>query len=103
MNETTQKLYDEKKAAHPDRIILVRLGDFYEALGADARTVAKVLEITLTQRKGIDLTGMPYHVLERWVAKLLLAGHKVAVIDGNECSLFDVEDKQLVRKLISSR
>ena len=40
----------EFKAAYPDSLLLIRMGDFYEAFDEDAHTLSKVLGITLTPR-----------------------------------------------------
>ena len=42
--------YRELKAAHPDTIVLYRLGDFYETFDDDAKLVAEKLSVTLTHR-----------------------------------------------------
>jgi hypothetical protein len=43
--------YFEIKDERPDIILLMRVGDFFEAYGADAETVSRELEITLTGRE----------------------------------------------------
>lgn len=74
--------YDAFKASQPaGTILLLKLGDFYEVLGDDAGTVAKLLEITLTHDQGVPMAGIPFHCLDRWTAKLTDAGHKVAVAE----------------------
>ncbi|MBP7206087.1 MAG: hypothetical protein KBA54_06165, partial [Candidatus Cloacimonetes bacterium] len=40
--------YQEVKQAHPDKLILFRMGDFYETFFEDAHTAARILNITLT-------------------------------------------------------
>ena len=78
------KQYNRIKAAHPDTILLFRVGDFYETFGSDAVIAAKVLGIILTKRGNgsaseIDLAGFPHHSLDTYLPKLVRAGHKVAV------------------------
>ena len=80
------KQYNRIKAAHPDTILLFRVGDFYETFGSDAIIAAKVLGIILTKRGNgsaseIDLAGFPHHSLDTYLPKLVRAGHKVAVCD----------------------
>ena len=57
------KQYEEAKAASGDAILLFRMGDFYELFHEDAKTVARVLGLTLTSRdKGenpIPMAGFP--------------------------------------------
>jgi len=42
--------YKRIKAEHEDKILLFRLGDFYEMFFTDAEIAARDLEITLTAR-----------------------------------------------------
>ena len=78
--------YQRVKQAHPDAIVLFRLGDFYETFGEDAERAAPILGVTLTGRemgKGqrFPMAGVPYHACEAYVGKLLKAGLRVAVCD----------------------
>ncbi len=77
--------YKEAKQSHPDSIIMLRMGDFYELFYDDAVTAAKELEITLTKRgkgeKSAPLAGVPYHALEGYLAKLVNIGYKVAIVE----------------------
>lgn len=78
--------YWDVKAAHPDKIILFRMGDFFEMFHRDAETAAPVLGIALTSRnkKSQDETpmcGVPHHSISGSINKLLLAGFKVAICD----------------------
>ena len=67
----------------PDAILFFRLGDFYEMFFEDAEVGARVLDIQLTSRNkdGVPLCGVPYHSAEPYIAKLLKAGHKVAICE----------------------
>jgi DNA mismatch repair protein MutS len=80
-----QEQYNQIKQAHPDEIVLFRLGDFYEAFHDDAHTISKVLGITLTGRgkdeKRIPMAGIPHHALDNYLPKLLKAGLKVAMVN----------------------
>ena len=75
--------YAQQKAQMPDAILLFRIGDFYETFYDDAKTVAKVLGLTLTARsKGdnpVPMAGVPHHALETYLARLVQAGLKVAI------------------------
>ncbi|MHB8232997.1 MAG: MutS N-terminal domain-containing protein, partial [bacterium] len=42
--------YGKIKAAHPDTILLFRMGDFFETFEEDAKIASKVLGSTLTNR-----------------------------------------------------
>mgnify|MGYP003393664334 CR=1 FL=1 len=78
--------YWDVKAAHMDKIVMFRMGDFYEMFHDDAVKAAPILEIALTQRnkKSEDETpmcGMPHHSIAGPINKLLASGNKVAICD----------------------
>lgn len=81
----------ELKEKHPDYIILMRIGDFYEGREDDARVMAKVLGITLSLRNSEPCAAFPHHALDTYLPKLIKAGHKVALCD-------PVENPQPVRR-----
>jgi DNA mismatch repair protein MutS len=77
--------YFALKQEHPGIIIAIRVGDFYEFYGEDAETAASTLEITLTGRddggERIPMAGVPHHAFEKYAARLVQAGLKVAICD----------------------
>ncbi len=80
------KQYFAIKNKHPERILFFRMGDFYELFGDDAVVASSILGIALTSRGHgnsgkLPLAGIPYHTLDRYLVKILKAGHKVAVCD----------------------
>jgi len=75
------KQYNALKAAHPHAILFFRLGDFYEVFGEDARIAAPVMGVVLTKRQGLEMCGVPHHSYTNYLAKLIKAGHKVAIAD----------------------
>jgi DNA mismatch repair protein MutS len=81
-----RRQYLQIKAQYPDTIVLFRLGDFYETFDQDAKIVAQVCDIVLTSRpigagKRVPLAGVPYHAVDGYIAKLINAGHRVAIVD----------------------
>jgi len=76
--------YQELKAAHPQAILFFRLGDFYEMFGEDARLAAPLLGLVLTSRQDVPMCGVPHHNFKTYVARLLRAGHKIAVAEQME-------------------
>ena len=92
-----QRQYLQLKKQYPDCIMMFRLGDFYEMFNEDARTASPVLDIILTARgEGVDkwpMCGVPYHAVDGYIAKLLLAGHTVAIAD-------QVEDASQAKGLV---
>ena len=69
------------KAQHKDAVLFFRLGDFYEMFNDDAIEVSKLLNLTLTQRTGSPMCGIPYHASRIYIARLLRAGKKVAICE----------------------
>ena len=77
------------KKQHPGALVLFRLGDFYELFYDDAVAASRLLQITLTARnkeKGepVPMCGVPYHAAENYIARLIRAGHKVAICEQME-------------------
>jgi DNA mismatch repair protein MutS len=78
--------YLRVKAEHPDKLVLYRMGDFYELFYADAERAAPLLDITLTARGAsagapIPMAGVPYHAVEQYLAKLIRLGESVAICE----------------------
>ncbi len=77
------------KAQYPDCLLFYRMGDFYEMFFNDAIMASAILDITLTKRgktqgDEIPMCGVPFHAHEAYMAKLIRAGHKVAICDQTE-------------------
>jgi DNA mismatch repair protein MutS len=79
--------YVELKAAHPERVLLYRLGDFFECFFEDAVELSRALELTLTGKEGgkaigrVPMAGIPHHAAERYCADLIRRGYSVALCD----------------------
>ena len=78
--------WTEIKAQFSDCLIFFRLGDFYEAFNEDAERFAAVCDVVLTSRpvsKGvrIPMAGVPYHAVDGYIASLVRAGVKVAIVE----------------------
>jgi len=78
--------YFRAKAEHPDKLLLYRMGDFYELFYADAERAARLLDITLTARGAsagapIPMAGVPYHAVEGYLARLMKLGESVAICE----------------------
>jgi len=78
--------YFAAKAEYPDTLVFFRMGDFYELFYDDARTAARLLDITLTQRGAsagapIPMAGVPYHAVEGYLARLIKLGESVAICE----------------------
>ncbi|MGD0962450.1 MAG: DNA mismatch repair protein MutS [Candidatus Acidiferrales bacterium] len=92
MTEPTTPLmqqYTGLKKQYPAALLLFRLGDFYELFYEDAIAAARILQITLTARnkekgQAVPMCGVPYHAAENYIARLIRAGHKVAICEQME-------------------
>lgn len=72
------------KSFAKDALLLFRMGDFYEAFYEDAAIVAKELELTLTKRQDIPMSGLPHFTSEGYIDKLVAKGYKVAIAEQTE-------------------
>ena len=79
--------YVELKTAHPERVLLYRLGDFFECFFEDAIQLSRLLELTLTGKEAgkaigrVPMAGIPHHAAERYCAELVGRGLSVALCD----------------------
>ena len=67
-------------------LILLRLGDFYEALNDHATTLANELNLTLTGRdcgldKRVPMVGIPVHAVDSYINKIIERGYKVILAE----------------------
>ncbi|HTZ51883.1 MAG TPA: DNA mismatch repair protein MutS [Spirochaetia bacterium] len=83
MADTTPMMsqYRRIKDEFTDSIVFFRLGDFYEMFDGDAREASVLLDLTLTQRQGVPMCGVPHHAAAAYVSRLLAAGRKVAICE----------------------
>lgn len=90
--------YMKTKEEYPDCILFYRLGDFYEMFFDDAKTVSRELELTLTGKScGLEerapMCGVPYHVVDGYLSRLVSKGYKVAICE-------QMEDPALAKGLV---
>jgi DNA mismatch repair protein MutS len=81
--------YFALKAEAPDCLLFYRMGDFFELFFDDARVAAAILDIALTARgehlgAPIPMCGVPVHAMEAYLARLIKAGHRVAIAEQTE-------------------
>jgi len=77
------------KAKAGDCLLFYRMGDFFELFFDDARAAAATLDIALTARgehdgTPIPMCGVPVHAAESYLARLIKAGHRVAIAEQTE-------------------
>ncbi|MDO8682698.1 MAG: DNA mismatch repair protein MutS [Armatimonadota bacterium] len=90
--------YNAIKEQYPDVILMFRLGDFYEMFGDDAVVASRELDIVLTSRTHgyaakMPMCGVPHHAVDRYVARLIGKGYRVAMCD-------QTEDPKLAKGLV---
>jgi len=81
--------YLRLKAEAGDCLLFYRMGDFFELFFDDAKIAAAALDIALTARgehegAPIPMCGVPLHAAEAYLARLIKAGHRVAIAEQTE-------------------
>src|SRR6478735_10731109 len=81
--------YHRLKAEAGDCLLFYRMGDFFELFFDDAKGAAACLDIALTARgehdgEKIPMCGVPVHAAEAYLARLIRAGHRVAIAEQTE-------------------
>ncbi len=76
-----------------EAVLLFRLGDFYEAFYEDALLLSKELELTLTKRGDIPMSGIPFHASDSYIDRLVEKGYKVAIAE-------QMEDPKITKGLV---
>jgi DNA mismatch repair protein MutS len=69
-----------------DCLLFYRMGDFFELFFDDAKAAAATLDIALTSRgehdgQPVPMCGVPVHAAESYLARLIRAGHRVAIAE----------------------
>lgn len=83
------------KKEYPDCLIFYRMGDFYELFFEDAIVASNIMDISLTERgktadgEGIPMCGVPCHVYESYLYKLVKSGFRVAICEQVDYSYND--------------
>ena len=67
--------YQGYQQEHPEAVIAMRIGDFYEIFGESAETISKPLELTVVSRdfglpERVSMIGFPYHRADAYIEKL---------------------------------
>ena len=74
------------KAEAEGSLLFYRMGDFFELFFDDAKVAAACLDIALTARGAHDgapipMCGVPIHAADAYLARLIKAGHRVAIAE----------------------
>ncbi len=103
MTTPMRSQYLRIKRDYPNTILFFRLGDFYETFDEDAQVVSSICDIVLTSRpvgndERVPLAGVPYHAVDGYIARLIAAGHKVAIVEQvSEPSGSKLVEREVVR------
>ncbi|HEU5481894.1 MAG TPA: DNA mismatch repair protein MutS, partial [Sphingomicrobium sp.] len=78
--------YRRLKEEAGDALLFYRMGDFFELFFDDAKLASACLDIALTKRgadagEPIPMCGVPAHSAESYLARLIRAGHRVAIAE----------------------
>ena len=78
--------YRRLKEEAGDALLFYRMGDFFELFFEDAKLASACLDIALTRRgadagEPIPMCGVPAHSAESYLARLIKAGHRVAIAE----------------------
>ena len=81
--------YRRLKDEAGDALLFYRMGDFFELFFVDAKVASACLDIALTRRgedsgEPIPMCGVPVHSAESYLARLIKAGHRVAIAEQTE-------------------
>ena len=81
--------YRRLKEEAGDALLFYRMGDFFELFFDDAKAASATLDIALTKRgedagEPIPMCGVPAHSAEAYLARLIRAGHRVAIAEQTE-------------------
>jgi len=81
--------YRRLKDEAADALLFYRMGDFFELFFDDAKVASSCLDIALTKRgedagAPIPMCGVPVHAAESYLARLIKAGHRVAIAEQTE-------------------
>ena len=101
-------VFKDLKEKHPDALLLMRKGDFYEAFDEDAKKVAKSTGLKeqhiikegfepkegKDDEKGISYVNFKNTSLDKYLPKLVRDGHRVAICD----SLEDIAKQRITER-----
>ena len=81
--------YVKLERDYPEHITVMRLGDFYEVFGENARILAGELPLTLTERdvglpERVPMIGFPCHAAQNYFQKMVKNGHQLVVMDSED-------------------
>ena len=93
------KKYMDLKGRHPDYVIAMRVGDFYEVFGEDAYKAAKQCSLTIVSRdfgleERVPMVGFPFHKEDVYRNKLKEAFPVAIVENENDAKFYFAEEDE---------
>ena len=82
MKQSIVNQYDDLQEQHPDCVLLLEVGDFFEVIGPNARLVSQKMGLRLSRGRysgSRDTAGFPVESAENWIKTMVEAGCNVAV------------------------
>ncbi len=81
--------YQGYRDEHPEAVIVMRVGDFYEIFGESAENASKPLELTVVSRdfglpERVPMIGFPYHRADAYIEKLRVFTDTVVIENETE-------------------
>ena len=85
--------YQQYRETHPDFLIAMRVGDFYEVFSDAAVTTAQALSLTLSSRdlglaERVPMIGFPYHRADYYIEQIRTFANLVMIDSDTEKRLF---------------
>ncbi len=99
-----RRQYLSIKEQHPEALLLLQMGDFFETFDADTQVLARAVHVTLTSREfgrsgRVPMAGVPVHALKHYVRRLLARGHRVAICEQVSEAGHGLVDRQVTKVL----
>jgi DNA mismatch repair protein MutS len=85
MAVTLRDQWQSAREKHPDAVVFIRVGDFYELMGPDAELGVRELGLTLTGKSNgagqLPMAGVPAKSRDEYAERLVRAGYRVALCE----------------------
>lgn len=91
-----QKFLDYQ-AKYPNLVVIMKIGDFYEIFGENAKTIGNKFDLTITSRdigngERTPMVGYPYHMANVYLDRIL-KDFSVVVIEDSEEKVYEKIEK----------
>lgn len=97
MTPMMEQYFKIKNTLKPGTFLFYRVGDFYEFYHEDAEKASTLLNLTLTKKGDIPMSGVPHHAAEVYINRLIKLGQHVAICD----QVGEVQKGQVVQREVT--